>query len=184
MIPCAKFQCHAFRVLIIIWAVTMQRVECHADSWKTFNYRALSNEECSPVAKCEICTFTDQKTFADACKPTGRMQKFKCVEFEDEEESKGGIEMRSCKHTEADEEFAMIRLQMFCCLIGGMALMSVKRQKRVSASLFDQRKERQQESKRRGRRESDIIQEDVELTRMEQETVPLVESSSNPLEVI
>jgi len=62
--------------------------------------------------------------------------------------------------------------------------MSVKRQKRVSASLFDQRKERQQESKRRGRRESDIIQEDVELTRMEQETVPLVESSSNPLEVI
>ena len=73
---------------------------------------------------------------------------------------------------------------MFCCLIGGMALMSVKRQKRVSDSLFDQRKERQQESKRRGRRESDIIQEDVELTRMEQETVPLVESSSNPLEVI
>ena len=62
--------------------------------------------------------------------------------------------------------------------------MSVKRQKRVSASLFDQRKERQQESKRRGRRESDIIQEDVELTRMEQETVPLVERSSNPLEVI
>ena len=62
--------------------------------------------------------------------------------------------------------------------------MSVKRQKRVSDSLFDQRKERQQESKRRGRRESDIIQEDVELTRMEQETVPLVESSSNPLEVI
>jgi len=26
-----------------------------------------------------------------------------------EEESKGGIEMRSCKHTEADEEFAMVR---------------------------------------------------------------------------
>jgi hypothetical protein len=101
------------------------------------------------------------------------------------------VEIRSCKYTEADEEFAMVRLQMFCLLIGSMAFMSVKRQKKVSASLFDQRKQAAAPPKppptQRGRRDSDAHTngEEVEMARIDRETVPLLmENSSNPLEVI
>lgn len=73
---------------------------------------------------------------------------------------------------------------MFCLLIGSMAFMSVRKQKRVSASLFDQRKQTLKQKK--GRRGSDFFneEEEIEFTKIDQESVPLVESSSNPLEVV
>ena len=64
-----------------------------------------------------------------------------------------------------------------------MAFMSVRKQKRVSASLFDQRKQTLKQKK--GRRGSDFFnEEEIEFTKIDQESVPLVESSSNPLEVV
>lgn len=47
---------------------------------------------------------------------------------------------RSCSRTEADEEFLLIRLQVFCLLMGSFAFLMVRRQKVSSANLFDQRK--------------------------------------------
>jgi hypothetical protein len=78
---------------------------------------------------------------------------------------------------------AQIRFQVFCFLIGAMALTSVRRQKRIGASLFDQRKIGAQQ-KPRERRSSDAEEEMVEFIRVDQESVPLVDTSSNPLEVI
>jgi hypothetical protein len=78
---------------------------------------------------------------------------------------------------------AQIRFQIFCFLFGAMALASVRGQKRLGASLFDQRKIGAQQ-KPRGRRSSDAEEEMIEFTRVDQESVPLVDTSSNPLEVI
>jgi hypothetical protein len=70
---------------------------------------------------------------------------------------------------------------MFCFLLGSMAFASVKKQKRLSASLFDQRKRGVQLN---GRHQRDTGEEVIEFSRIEEESVPLVHSSSNPLEVI
>jgi hypothetical protein len=70
---------------------------------------------------------------------------------------------------------------MFCLLIGSMAVMSVRRQKRVNSSLFDQRKQAAQQ-KNKGKKHNE--EEEIEFTRLDIESVPLIESSSNPLEVI
>jgi hypothetical protein len=81
---------------------------------------------------------------------------------------------------------AQIQFQVFCFLIGAMALASVRRQKSFSASLFDQRKIGEQQ-KPRGRRSSSDAEEEeemVEFNRVDLESVPLVDTSSNPLEVI
>jgi hypothetical protein len=40
-------------------------------------------EECNPVEKCEMCTYSDQKSYP-ACKQSGRKQKFECVIFDDD----------------------------------------------------------------------------------------------------
>ena len=61
-------------------------------------------EQCHPISECEMCTSSDQKTIA-ACEETGRKQKFECSPI--------GLdsiltEIRACKRTEADEEFAMV----------------------------------------------------------------------------
>jgi hypothetical protein len=49
------------------------------------------------------------------------------------------IVYQSCRRTVADEEFRLMRFQVFCFLIGAIAFMSVRRQKAQHASLFDQR---------------------------------------------
>ena len=63
--------------------------------------------------------------------------------------------------------------------------MNVRKQKRANASLFDQRKNK------KSRRSSDYDQEgqnntehEIEFSRVDEEVVPLVETSSNPLAVI
>ena len=73
---------------------------------------------------------------------------------------------------------------MFCVLVGSMAFVSVRRQKRLSASLFDQRKQGTQ-TRPRGRRDSDAMEVEIEFSKVDtQETVPLVDTSNNPLEII
>jgi hypothetical protein len=75
---------------------------------------------------------------------------------------------------------------MFCLLVGSMAFMSIRKQKRVTVSLFDARKNAAKEKEKQDRRDSDHVteEEEIEFSRMDQENVPLMASSSNPLEVI
>lgn len=73
-----------------------------------------------------------------------------------------------------------------------MAFMSVRRQQRANASLFDQRKlaaEAARLKAKRARRSSEYVEshqdEEIEFTNTHlEETVPLVDTSSNPLEII
>ena len=73
-------------------------------------------------------------------------------------------------------------MQVICVLIGAIAFMSVRREKRVSASLFDQRKLAEQ-AKRNRRDSSNDNKTSIEMTRLE-ETVPLTAMSSSDLEEV
>jgi nicotinic acid mononucleotide adenylyltransferase len=153
-----------------------------------------SGEEiCTPVGKCEQCTFSEMKAY-EACKETGRWEKYEC-KMSGEVEASTRTEMRSCKYTESDEEFAMIRLQMLCFLIGSIAVASVRKQKRVSASLFDQRKQATngaaQSNGIPSKKNSSFVtandDEEIEFTPMtnqEREMVPLTRISEEDLEVV
>jgi hypothetical protein len=220
------------------------------------------DDQCKPLGKCERCTFSEQKTY-ESCKATGRWEKFECTlaeetssssssssssteSMDDEDASFGRIELRSCKYTEFDEEFAMVRyitsslqyciilyrfrligqilvsnflfysgtcfhlqnssflrkilnfkllklkiqqkkfrLEMFCFLIGALAIISVKKQKRLSTSLFDQRKQSAIAAANDSRRSSDRISEnddEIEFTPMtnqQKEMVSLMEINNN-----
>lgn len=86
------------------------------------------DEECMEAEKCQMCTFSDQKSIP-ACQQTGRMQKFTCHSTRDDgttSQEEVRYEIRSCQHTEADEEFGMVSLFLtsqyetnfqvfFCC---------------------------------------------------------------------
>jgi len=93
---------------------------------------------------------------------------------------------RSCKRTSTDEEFLMLRLQVFCLLIGVTAFVSARRQKFAHASLFDQRKMRRnqreqqqrQQQQQQQREQQQLNDETIELASLlssasGEETVPL-----------
>ena len=76
-------------------------------------------EVCHSTDKCQQCTFSEMKAY-EACEETGRWEKFECVlvggsdsEGSDSKTS-SRIELRSCKYTETDEEFAMVRVCTMC----------------------------------------------------------------------
>lgn len=100
-------------------------------------------EECTvPAGKCELCNFSEQKT-EEACHETGLWQKFECRQTagsKDESSSDSTFKMKSCKYTDFDEGIAMIQFQSLCLLIGSLSIMSVRKQKRLTSSLFDRRK--------------------------------------------
>jgi hypothetical protein len=74
---------------------------------------------------------------------------------------------------------------MFCFLIGALAIISVKKQKRLSTSLFDQRKQSAIAAANDSRRSSDRISEnddEIEFTPMtnqQKEMVSLMEINNN-----
>jgi len=153
------------------------------------NERRVYLTDCQVIEKCEMCSFSDQKA-VPVCKETGRREKRECVAH-DGDDSKSYEDWFSCKYTDADEQFAMVRFQMICVVLGSMALISVRRLKRVTASLFDKRKMAAREESRKAkekRRSSEYVEshqdEEIEFSRIDQETVPLVDTSSNPLEII
>lgn len=76
-----------------------------------------------------------------------------------------------------------VRFQMVCLLVGSMAFASMRKQKRLSSSLFDQRRRGIQTNPRR-QRDNNMIREDAVTIELSQESVPLFETSSNPLEVV
>lgn len=94
------------------------------------------------------------------------------------------IKYESCKRTAADEEFLLVRFQVFCILLGTFAVVSVRKQKIVSANLFDKRKY-QAEEERKDREKERESARGIELGSME-ETVPLAANISNnaSLEVV
>jgi nicotinic acid mononucleotide adenylyltransferase len=148
-----------------------------------------NQEVCTPIEKCQQCTFSEQKEY-EACKETGRWAKFECS-LPTELTSSTRMEMMSCKYTEADEEFAMVRLQMMCFLIGSIAVMSVRKQKRLSASLFDQRKQGGEPMNGAPGRKNSMFEtandEQIEFTPMtnqEREKVPLMQFTEDSLEVV
>lgn len=109
-------------------------------------FSSTTVEECTvPAGTCMHCTFSEQKTY-DVCLETGRWQKFECLLPSDsntEDESQDTMyKWKSCKHTDLEGGLAMFRLQTFCLLIGVLSIMSVKKQKRFSSSMFDRRKQR------------------------------------------
>jgi len=103
--------------------------------------RFLSNDEslsfCEPRGDCEMCTAT-QLNAQDECKATSRIQLFSCRA--EKEDSADIVQFRSCVRTATDEEFLVIRLQVMCFLLGSISLFMVRRQKRSTTTLFDQRK--------------------------------------------
>lgn len=150
-------------------------------------------EECIvPVTKCTQCTFSEQRSF-DICKETGKWQKFKCI-MPGETGTESGDddpdyreETRSCKYTDFDNVFAMFQLQFFCLFIGVLSIISVKKQKKLSMSMFDRRKQQGATSLRENnnvgnnkRSDGHIAyddEEDIEFTPMtnqQRERVPLV----------
>ncbi|VEU41517.1 unnamed protein product [Pseudo-nitzschia multistriata] len=158
-----------------------------------------------PDGKCTECTFSEQKTY-DACKATGKWQKFECILVEGEGETRRTEqetpladpaapkhEMKSCKYTEFDEGFAMFELEVFCLLIGCLAFVSVRKQKRLSSSMFDRRKQQGPKARSRvgnGKRISDHIPgngDEIEFTPMtnqEKERVPLIDIEAEHMDVI
>mmetsp|Transcript_19586 Transcript_19586/g.27707 ORF Transcript_19586/g.27707 Transcript_19586/m.27707 type:complete len:164 (+) Transcript_19586:78-569(+) len=101
--------------------------------------------ECHVIDKCRECT-KHELIDNDVCEKTRKIERIECIRYQGDDEISSTKKFRSCKRTEADEEFLMMRLQMFCFLLGFMSLFSAKRQKRIHASLFDQRKAKAKQS--------------------------------------
>lgn len=102
-----------------------------------------SKERCTVLGECELCPHGGRKSNdEEGCEETGRRQRFNCVVTEGDSGKpiKSRKEYRSCRRTRADEQFLMVRMQAICALLGTLSLISVRRQKLRSASLFDQRR--------------------------------------------
>lgn len=122
---------------------------------------STSAATCTPMAECELCPHNykvliekeDEKMKGeyDSCAKYGRRRQFECTVLFREKDYPGKqarthSEYRECRYTNADEQFRMLRMQMICLLVGLLAMRYVRRQRVASASLFDQRRMRIQNS--------------------------------------
>lgn len=160
-----------------------RRIEEFQFSFEAAVVQSSNTQDCTEEAgKCTQCTFSEMKTY-DACAETGKWQKFKCSgpQEEPEEGEKPRYKMMSCKHTDFENGVAMFQFQIFCVLIGVLSLGSVKKQKKLSLSMFDRRK--QQGGSNNGGSSNGVgsnkrnDEEDIEFTPMtnqQRERVPLV----------
>ncbi|KAL7489044.1 hypothetical protein ACHAW6_014628 [Cyclotella cf. meneghiniana] len=117
-----------------------------------------SNEVCSAAGECERCPHrwrvsleTEDEQIRgefESCQLYERRQRYDCTLFYDAESSekitKNRSEYRPCRYTESDEQLRMLRMQLICLVIGIFSIRMVKRQKAKTASLFDQRRTRNQ----------------------------------------
>ena len=87
------------------------------------------------------------------------------------------ISYESCQRTQAEDEFAIVRLQVFCLFVGAIAFASVRRQKVLHASLFDRRRLRAKEENAGGTTRTNSTME-VEMTAAREERVPLTENDT------
>lgn len=107
---------------------------------------------CKPVPKsqCELCA-GGARSGRDGCEETGKRQEFYCehpLDAADDDEKNNGTSSEesqikvymSCHRTRLEEEYLVMRLQGFCALVAFLSLRSVRREKIVNESLFDNRK--------------------------------------------
>jgi hypothetical protein len=97
--------------------------------------------ECRPVTECELCP-GGSRSGHSGCERTGKRAKYKCRT--QEAVSTTFYTHQSCTRTVLDEEMYMTRFQVYCIIIAFFALRSVKREKNLSASLFERRIIRQE----------------------------------------
>jgi hypothetical protein len=90
---------------------------------------------------------------------------------------------RSCKRTVEDEEFLLVRFQVFCFLTGTIAFMSVRKQKAAAASLFDQRKLNLQKRRSDAMTNGGMEMTATSTTRQE-ETKALMSSDQDGLDIV
>lgn len=171
--------------------------EYEGDPSSQQSYLTSNNiEDCTvPAGKCVECTFSEQRA-EEACHETGKWQQFECIMPGDskstgtEQEAHATFIQKSCKYTDFDEGMAMFRLQLFCYIAGLFSMASVRKQKRLSSSMFDQRRQQgaapvvvQSNNSNPGvfRRSGSRVGEDDEeieftpMTNQQRERVPLVE---------
>ena len=65
-----------------------------------------------------------------------------CTEDDQQQEQTSSIRYESCKRTQEEDEFLLMQFQIVWLVLGGWAVLQVRKQKQSSASLFDQRKQR------------------------------------------
>ena len=126
-------------------------------------------ETCTVRTQCLRCTAGDLESIPE-CKKTGKIETLTCVTtgdggksswygtrwclrncflcrtddcflslLTDQVDSRHKIE--SCQRTRTDEEYLMAQLQVICLLVGSFSFLTVKRQRQLYASGFDQRKD-------------------------------------------
>lgn len=88
----------------------------------------------------------------------------------------------SCPRTKADDEFLLVRFQVFCLLFGSLACISSRRQKSASASLFDQRKLARSVEKQR--RRTSELPSDIEMSDMPERSELAALTEDDGLEVV
>mmetsp|Transcript_16848 Transcript_16848/g.21976 ORF Transcript_16848/g.21976 Transcript_16848/m.21976 type:complete len:181 (-) Transcript_16848:400-942(-) len=99
-----------------------------------------AREVCSLKAECQLCTAGDIDAIPE-CKNTGKVETFNCVTKENGAEVDSRQKDESCQRTRTEEDFLMVQFQVFCLFLGSFTYMTVKRQRLIYASGFDQRKE-------------------------------------------
>lgn len=117
------------------------------------------NKHCVPVDECRYCTAetvtakgnVDEANTAipQECFDTGRRQRYECSAAEKsssgaQASSSEVVEViyQSCKSTPAEDYYAVVRMQIICLALGIFSLRQVNKQKKLSASMFDQRRYR------------------------------------------
>jgi len=115
----------------------------HIDDGENVGSKDEVVEQCEKVGECMPCQGnTKDMHTPDVCSETGRREKVLCTE------TKNGAftikrtfeRYQSCTRITVDEQFRLIQFEIVCLLIGMISIVSIKRQKRASASLFDQRR--------------------------------------------
>lgn len=105
----------------------------------------LDVEGCKPLGQCEMCP-GGKRSGKSGCEVTGRRREFVCddagPDATDDDGSNPEVKYQSCKRTTVDEEYLMFQLQAICVMVAFIAIRSVRREKMLSESLFDQRKRR------------------------------------------
>lgn len=107
------------------------------------------HDRCSPIGECMLCPGAGIRAkknhVREGCEMTQRRQKFECIIGG--ANAKGLSINRSrytvfqnCKRTTSDEEYLMLELQVVCTIVAFFSISKVKKEKIVSASLFDQRR--------------------------------------------
>ena len=66
------------------------------------------------------------------------------------------IVYESCNRTTAEDEFLLIRLEMLCLVLGSIAVLQVRKQKLLTASLFDQRRRESRIKKQEQQKQRDL----------------------------